>query len=486
MTAHRSDVAVLGIGVAAAALAAVLLGRLDNPRQLWLLVVATAALALVPLVVALKDGAVDPFEPIHLFAVSFLVIFVLRPVADLRHDGGIPSWLGWDVRPGYASALAVGALGATGFYLGYYRRAARRVAARLPLPPQKLDDAVVTGYVLTAVLACGALLGIFVAARGADAVLSLFDGRSTSRLAAVTNASGYLYTAPLWLTSLGILLVAVAPRGRRTPLVFGLALVVASQASNIAGGNRSWVLPAALALVALFYLRRGTRPSTRTLLLLAAVVFFVGITVPREHRVGDDDMSLASVTRTVLSDPGAAVAEFVDGPDTGMVDNLAVELIHVPGRVGYQYGATYANALAKPVPRDLWPSKPYAADDVLMQQIWPEFAERHVGFSFSFFGEPYLNFGFPGVFLVAALFGVAARTLWEWYRRDPANGVAIALFVANWPFLFVYMRGGLGVDYHRHVMSVAPLLLAVALSGVRARRRALPRPVRPLPRIGAA
>ena len=71
---------------------------------------------------------------------------------------------------------------------------------------------------------------------------------------------------------------------------------------------------------------------------------------------------------------------------------------------------------------------------------------------------------------VATLLGIGARSLWEWYRREPLNGVAVALFVCNWPFLFIYMRGGLGVDYHRHVMAVAPLLLAVGVGRVRRRR----------------
>jgi hypothetical protein len=69
----------------------------------------------------------------------------------------------------------------------------------------------------------------------------------------------------------------------------------------------------------------------------------------------------------------------------------------VPARIPHAHGRTYLNALARPVPRALWPDKPKAADTLLTARIWPRLAAIGGGFAFSLFGEPYLNFGLAGV-----------------------------------------------------------------------------------------
>jgi oligosaccharide repeat unit polymerase len=143
-----------------------------------------------------------------------------------------------------------------------------------------------------------------------------------------------------------------------------------------------------------------------------------------------------------------------------MVPDLAAELQIVPGAAPYRYGATYMGALARPVPRTLWPGKPTAADTQLMDRLWPALAAQHVLFTFSFFGEPFWNFGFAGVVAISALFGIAWRTLYEWYQRAPRNRTVIAIYALSWPFLFVYMRGGIGVDYQRQLIAVLPIVVA--------------------------
>lgn len=99
-----------------------------------------------------------------------------------------------------------------------------------------------------------------------------------------------------------------------------------------------------------------------------------------------------------------------------------------------------------------------------MQVIWPEFARQHVGFAFSLFGEPFLNFGLPGIVLVSAIFGLAWRSLYTWFTRNPSNPIVLAVYALSWPFLFVYMRGGIGVDYQRQVIVLVPVALIVLLA----------------------
>src|ERR1700682_3259988 len=102
-----------------------------------------------------------------------------------------------------------------------------------------------------------------------------------------------------------------------------------------------------------------------------------------------------------------------------------------------------------------------------MRAIWPEYDRAGVGFSFSLFGEPYLNLGFVGVFIFSMIFGILCRTLYAWFLKSPLNPAAIAIYALSWPFVFVYFRGGIGVDYHRQLIYTVPVLLAIFLAGVR-------------------
>jgi hypothetical protein len=158
--------------------------------------------------------------------------------------------------------------------------------------------------------------------------------------------------------------------------------------------------------------------------------------------------------------PGQALQDFFAGADTAMVDGLAVELQFVPSRIDYQMGRTYLEALALPIPRAIWAEKPRAAETQLMAAIWPQFASAGVGFSFSLSGEPYLNFGLFGVVALFFAFGVLWRAAYAWFRRAPMNPFVITFYALSWPFLFVYMRGGLGIDFQRQVIYLLPVLLA--------------------------
>jgi hypothetical protein len=147
-----------------------------------------------------------------------------------------------------------------------------------------------------------------------------------------------------------------------------------------------------------------------------------------------------------------------------MAPDLAIELRYVPSRLDYQLGATYVEALLRPIPRAWWPSKPAAADTELMEVIWPAFYNQQVGFAFSAFGEPYLNFGIAGVAVFGLVAGVICRVLYSWMTRRPGSQVAQAVFAVSWPFVFVYMRGGIGVDYQRQLIILVPLLVGYAFA----------------------
>jgi oligosaccharide repeat unit polymerase len=461
---RRMPRVLLVCSVATTVLAGWGVSAVGAPTGIWIPISLGGVVALAPSV-ALLRRQFDPFEPVYLFSFAYAVLFVARPAYDASTQGLLIS--GYDPSATYSRALWVGLVGACAFYVGYYSRAAERVGGRMHAPTRRISQHTLDGLIVAGVALSLALFGLLLLHAGGRAAFAILSGhRTAERTQILADSSGYLYSAPLALLSFGVVLIVFAPRWSSARALAGFGLIALSQVINLGSGDRSWMLPALAAPFVVRYLKAGTRPAPVTIVTALLAVFALGVVLPGQYREGTSGSPARSVT-TVLTNPRADLEAFFGGGDTAMAPNLAIELQFVPSHIGYRYGTTYAEALSRPVPRALWPKKPKAADTMLMQTIWPSLAASRVGFSFSLFGEPFLNGGFAGVIVVAVAFGVFWRALYVWFCRSASHPLAILIFALSWPFLIVYMRGGLGVDYQRHVIAVLPAVVGFAL----ARRR---------------
>ena len=170
-------------------------------------------LACLPLASVMFLRRLDVFEPIHLFALSFFVLFVVRPAFDLAGHRDPPLWFGYILDPTYRRALLVGIVGASGFYLGYWARVGIHLGQRVGLPSGRWSQPTLRAYLLVAVLVSVLVLIVFVSQVGIGSFLTLLKQRNYGT--DFQSTSGYLYTAPLWLTSLGS-----HPCPRRAMVVF--------------------------------------------------------------------------------------------------------------------------------------------------------------------------------------------------------------------------------------------------------------------------
>jgi hypothetical protein len=476
---NRQVVAIAGL----AALIGIALGVSTLPSAEWLLVGAGATLALFPLCVAMIQRRLDIFEPVHLFAFSYLTLFVVRPIFDLAQTEGPQNWLGYSVRQTYDTALLIGIAGAVAFYIGYYIRLGPAVARRVPVPQGRWSASTLGLYSLLAIVASLGIYGVFIGLHGGVHFIgALLSGRNATVSAAFLDSSGYLYDAPLWTMPLGIFLLARTPRWVSAKGLLAFGIVVYSQLPAIAGGDRSWTVPVLAAIILVYYLRRGRRPSGVTTCVVLILVLLFGISLPREFRnTLDRQATLDQLVVATATHPWEAIGQLFLGADTAVVDDLAIEVEFVPSNIPYQRGATYVEALARPVPRTIWPTKPPAAETLLVSQIWPQLGPQ-LGYSFSLFGEPYLNLGFAGVFLVTLLFAALWRAAYEWFKSAQGNVIVMTLYAISLPFLLVYARGGIGVDYQRQIICVALLLVAIPVALIRTHEK---KPSSSMPRAWA-
>ena len=433
-----------------------------------LAIVGGVGVAILPWVIG-AFGEFDIFSPIYAYSVGFFALFVLRPTVMYAFANYTPSWLGYDISQTYSQAMFVAILGTLAIYAGFYLGPSpRRGALRLPLRLSTTRLAVGT---IALLMFSAVVYAYFIISNGGVATLALFfSGRSGSVTALLQSSSGYLYTAPLWLTSAGILLLAVARSWYSLSGLFGVLLIFSSQLIPLSFGDRSWFLPALMAVAVVYYLRRSRRPGLPIIALLMPVVFILGITVPREYRDISvrQNYTVADVIAATVNDLPTAAGDFITGLDTAMLDDLAVEISVVPQDIDYQHGMTYVEALARPVPRAAWPAKPVAAETTLMDALWPSLSNA-TQFTFSLFGEPFFDGGALGVAIFGFLFGGFWRYLWLALRDQFNNPIAMALYGVSLPFMVIYLRGGVGLDYQREVIFTARIVVLVIFAAVRQR-----------------
>ena len=200
---------------------------------------------------------------------------------------------------------------------------------------------------ITAVMSVSLFATFLLSSGGIGAIRAVLSGRTEARDAAIASASGYLYSSPLLLLSVGILLLAVSVTWWSGRALLGFGLILFSQVLTIGGqvvasarGRRS--RPTS-------YLRHGRRPTPFVVGVLAILLLFVGLTIPREFRSTAERSNASYVeSATDLCVP----RRFFGEADAAMAPNLAVELLFVPSEVPHQLGRTYLGALAVPVPRE--------------------------------------------------------------------------------------------------------------------------------------
>lgn len=425
-------------------LAALLLAL--EPSASALLIAGIAVFVIGPLLVRAAQGRFDIFEPLVPFALAWGGMFVIRPISMIENNEF--SYLyspALDLTRTFDKMLLFAFLGGLAFVVGYGLPQGRRLASRLPGPPEGFRTSTLT---LAALGAAGLGLlsfAIYVLQSGV-ALDVIFGGRSLALFQVLEDSNKYFTLGPVLLVGATVVTFALGI-GRKIPalVVVSLGLAAVSWVIWNTVGSRLVLFPMFAAMGIFYYLSQTRRPHLA--IVAVAVLFAVfASTVVREQRSAETrrDQGLGGVATQVLANPASMVDPVLTGTDNAMAPGLAAALALVPSQIDYTYGGPFVtDLLTRPIPRAVWASKPRSPREELTQKLNPtDYQAGTANPEFSNLLVPYLSWGmFGALFLV--LYGIGARAVYEWFLRHRLKLSAQLLYALTLPLFIVTFRDSL-------------------------------------------
>lgn len=273
-------------------------------------------------------------------------------------------------------------------------------------------------------IAVAAFAVVIIDAGGAKAVDLLVRGRTPELTRALAEVSFYPWSLTLMLipASLAFLALALEQRSLRAAAAFTLlAGVILLRAVPV--GDRAVLLTFVGAVIVFAYLRTSRRPQPLVVVVAALCALTVSATLSDLRGRSTRNQSTAEAIRDLARHPTKVTSYVVSGPDSEMAVALAASMQVIPRKLGYTYGATTAGDLVRrPIPHVLWPGKGEEPRQRLIGTIWPaEHRRKSLSPEFSILLYPFWDFGYAGVAVALAAFGICARWLREIVEDRPGD-----------------------------------------------------------------
>lgn len=280
-------------------------------------------------------------------------------------------------------------------------------------------------------------------------ILGLLQWRSRETQASLMSVSSYLFFTNYLLIVPAILRLRKINRSK-IDLSLGLFFLYAPVLINTLSGNRIFVIPI---LILHFYIQSAHKNRINLLRVLiffgVILVFISGLRFLRES--SDPYSTYKDLT---FSQKQTSIFE---GQDLAMLDNFSL-LVNSQAHNSDFPLIDYLNIFTKPIPREIWPSKPATFDQKLNSVLLPSKFQVGYGFSFTFVGESFYEIGEVGIPVVGFLYGFflgwckKCVMLGDYSRQYIASVIAIAMII-------IFARGSFSADSPRLIFAFLPLFL---------------------------
>jgi hypothetical protein len=465
----RSSVAAAGVLGACAVVSILIATRTLDPQSRLAfggaLATVVAPLLVTGLLVARTSSGtlwrllISPFS---IAAVTWLVLFVLRPLELAFAPEHAASSLG---QFGFRLAdltrtVALGALGIACWCFAYLAALSRPLAPRDP--PRAAGAApTIDGRRATVVLAVGTLFWglLFLRQGGVGALVHHASSLRADQSGSFYGFIGVWIVQGLALYALAIHLQAPTHTTRRVLVAAALLAVATAFALQL----RGLVVFAALAALLVHTSIRpiGLRGGFALAALAVVGVLFLGYA--QKAREYSARFPTGKSVRLALETP----LPYVYVSDLGTFDNFAAIQSLVPSSIPYLHGQSLWEIPGALVPRGLWPEKPKGIDVRVSSYLYPH-SDTAVPISVQ--GELYWNEGVPAVALGGLLLGFLMGALTRVGRRAPAGAPAFVVYATLVPFTHAFLTRGLATMTENLVFALVGLLVALTAVGGRSPR----------------
>lgn len=397
--------------------------------------------------------------------VSLLIIFVVSPTVRILSDAQLPLvFARHDTGTNVNQVNSLASIAIFSLILGsriYTQTRSEKAMGKNPRSDRSFKPSL--GVSILIITFWMAIYFYWATSQG-NSFTAIFGTRSSQRAFGVVKTNGYLVDS--LYGALGVLTAWLAYSIRENNrsltkkiLPFCLIFVLPS----FLQGDRSKSI--FFIIVISIILTGWNRKVKKGYVLLAAVLIPILVVAPRVYRQSQDQVS--SIANAAFSMTN--IVETFTKEDTAMAPTLSILIDNLGSDIPYQYGKSYINLVAKPIPRTLWPGKPIEFDTQMMRVLFPTYAASGVGFAFSAISEPLVNFGLIGVVFFFIGMGFMNRKL---LGKLISSKDTVAIFLNAWlaGFMFILIRGNLSVDFQRAVFPLVSGLSVLYFNDARARR----------------
>ncbi|MCE3221734.1 oligosaccharide repeat unit polymerase [Vibrio diabolicus] len=227
-------------------------------------------------------------------------------------------------------------------------------------------------------------------------------------------------------------------------------LIITAIASNfLLTGSRSSILYFLIFLLMIYYhCRERIRIDYAIICVLAALFIFSAMTQIRES--GEEAKVEISLIDSVTN-----ISNKMSERTIGYINGAYSVLAFVPGKSDYMYGGSYIALLAAPIPRSIYPNKPIG----LGKRNAIELYERDdTAIPPGYVAESFWNFGYYGIFLVAAVWGVILKSLYYFYLTN-RDSIVISLFY----LMTIFYLGPDTTAFYSWIQKTLPLIIIIPL-----------------------
>ncbi len=282
---------------------------------------------------------------------------------------------------------------------------------------------------------------------GGEALIQM-DRDPLTGIAVNTNTSGYVTDAQNALIPLCLMLIW-GTRFRRwsfVPLVAYLALKL-----YVGWGRWTIILTVAmLGLLVLTHMKKRWVPLYFFVIGLPLFIAFQQLGANRdffkEVLTGESTAATTTYDRWV---------DRFDGLDFANFDYLTYVVDIVPAQSGtYSYFTQYLQIFTEPIPRILWPGKPFGPPiDLVNLNAYGNF----LGLTVSIVGDGWISGGWLGVVITLALVGFITTRVHRWFWRGEATNFKVLVYCIFLPLTIQWFRDG-GISISKFVFETVGIV----------------------------